>query len=86
MFTAMEWKDLARACRSMAHFLEKAAENQRTTTIYPSLLVEVKRFKDFAERCELTARSCAAPDPSTPPSSGPPSLSLVSPPRDTPSP
>jgi hypothetical protein len=55
----MEWKDLARACRALAHTLEQSAERQKGTSVYPAAVEEVKRFREYTERCEREARSAS---------------------------
>lgn len=52
MFTDVEYKELARACRALAVRIEKTAEEQKGTTVEPTTLREAKRFREYAQRCE----------------------------------
>jgi hypothetical protein len=56
MFTAVEWKELARACRALAVLVDKTAEEQKGTTVQPATLREAKRFREYAQRCEEEAK------------------------------
>lgn len=80
----MEWKELARACRALAHHIDKAAEAQKGTSTHDKTLNEAKAFREYAERCELMSRASAARTPSVAPASGPPLLSVVAPLRGEP--
>lgn len=60
MFTDVEWKELARACRALAVRIEKTAEEQNGTTVQPATLREAKRFREYAQRCEAES---LAPSP-----------------------
>lgn len=56
MFTAVEWKELARACRALAHVIDETAKRHEGTTVHPRTVNEAKRFREYAQRCEDEAK------------------------------
>ena len=58
--TAMELKELARACRVLAYHIEQTAKRREGTSSHDDTVAEARYFAALAVRCEQLA---AAMDP-----------------------
>jgi hypothetical protein len=54
--TAIDLRDIARACRAMAYRAEKDAERQGTSSSVQGFRDEQKRFTEYSEELERLAK------------------------------
>ena len=58
-FTAMELRELARACRALAYYIEQTAKRREGTSSHEGTVTEARYFAALAIRCEQLAAAVA---------------------------
>lgn len=73
MFTPADYAEIARACRSFAHIMERDAKMHAGMSIEGIAQEAVERFNGYADRLERLSKAPApaAENPTPPPSSAP---------------
>ena len=56
-FTTMELKELARACRALAYYIEQTAKRREGTSSHDDTVAEARYLAALAARCEQLAAS-----------------------------